>query len=401
MQRFLRHANIAIILVTIISAAAETASATDGYFDSGYGVKAKGMGGAGVAFPQDSLAPASNPAGDAFVGDRLDLGLTVFEPHRGASLGPSDYDGDVTQYFLIPEGGFNVVLGNHFTAGVAVYGNGGLNTDYTTKIPAFGTTSAGVDLQQIFVTPTLTWQFLPNQAIGISGIAAYQRFKAHGLENFGVPNAGYDSSYGGGARIGYTGKFFNFLTLGATYQSRVYMGRFHDYSGLFAKDGNFDIPSNYAGGVAVNIGPKLTVALDIERINFHEIAAVGNQLNGSTFGSGLGSNDGPGFGWRDVNVYKIGAAYDVNSHLTVRAGYNYCTQPIPTDQTFFNILAPAVVQHHVTAGLTWRLNQNLELSGFYAHAFEENVKGANNFNNGNANLHMSQDSFGVALGWKF
>jgi hypothetical protein len=42
---------------------ASVALATDGYFDHGYGVKAKGLGGAGVAFAQDSIVSATNPAG--------------------------------------------------------------------------------------------------------------------------------------------------------------------------------------------------------------------------------------------------------------------------------------------------------------------------------------------------
>ena len=62
------------------------AFATDGYFSTGYGVKQQGQGGAGIAFPQDSLAAATNPAGMVFVGDRFDLGLTWFRPIRGASI---------------------------------------------------------------------------------------------------------------------------------------------------------------------------------------------------------------------------------------------------------------------------------------------------------------------------
>ena len=44
------------------------AMATDGYFSPGYGVKSQGMGGVGIALPQDGLAAAANPAGTAFVG---------------------------------------------------------------------------------------------------------------------------------------------------------------------------------------------------------------------------------------------------------------------------------------------------------------------------------------------
>jgi long-chain fatty acid transport protein len=81
----MKHANrsqsasrIAVLGLTALAATA--AHATDGYFDYGYGVNAKGIGGAGVAFPQDSLAPASNPAGTAFLDNRFDFGLTYFQP---------------------------------------------------------------------------------------------------------------------------------------------------------------------------------------------------------------------------------------------------------------------------------------------------------------------------------
>jgi len=52
--------------------------ATDGYFATGYGIIQQGQGGAGVAFPQDSLAAATNPAGMLLVGDRFDFGVTLF-----------------------------------------------------------------------------------------------------------------------------------------------------------------------------------------------------------------------------------------------------------------------------------------------------------------------------------
>ena len=42
---------------------ANSSFATDGYFETGYGVKQQGQGGAGVALPADSLVGATNPAG--------------------------------------------------------------------------------------------------------------------------------------------------------------------------------------------------------------------------------------------------------------------------------------------------------------------------------------------------
>jgi long-chain fatty acid transport protein len=50
-----------------------TASATNGYFAHGIGTKSKAMAGVATALPQDSLVSATNPAGMAFVGNRLDV----------------------------------------------------------------------------------------------------------------------------------------------------------------------------------------------------------------------------------------------------------------------------------------------------------------------------------------
>ena len=388
-----------LAVLGLAAMSAVSAQATDGYFDYGYGTQAKGIGGAGVAFPQDSLAPASNPAGVAFLANRLDLGLTYFQPDRSASLGPNNFDGNGKEQFYVPEIGYKHSLSKTFDFGLAIYGNGGMNTDYKTPIPAFGTTHAGVDLDQLFIAPTLSYKLNENHALGIAPIIAYQRFKAYGLEYFGIPDQGYDNSYGGGVRIGYTGKLTDWLTVGLTYQSRVFTTRFKEYEHLFAEQGSFDIPSNFAVGFALKPVKQVTFALDVEEILFSEVKAVGNNLSAATYANGLGADGGPGFGWRDVTAIKTGIAYAPIEDLTLRVGYNYSTQPIPENQTYFNILAPAVVQHHVTAGDTWRFSQHWEVTSFYSHAFEQSVNGSGNFGGANANLKMSQNTFGLALGW--
>jgi long-chain fatty acid transport protein len=388
-----------IAIMGLTALAATAAHATDGYFDYGYGVQAKGVGGAAVAFPQDALAIAANPAGIAFLENRLDFGLTYFQPDRSASLGPYHFDGNNTQQFYIPEAGYKHSLSSDVDFGIAVYGNGGLNTGYDKPIPGFGNTPAGVDLTQVFITPTFSYKLNENNAIGISPIFAVQQFKAYGLENFGVGNNGFDYSYGGGVRIGYTGKLTDWLTVGATYQSPIWSTHFKDYANLFAEQGGFDIPQNFAVGFAIKPQKQITVALDVEEIFFSDVKSVGNPLSFTP----LGADNGPGFGWNDVTAVKTGIAYEATDKLTLRAGFNYSSQPVPDSQTYFNILAPAVVQYHVTAGATWRFNHDWELSAFYAHAFENTVNGSGSIYgpNSNANLSMSQDSFGLALGWIF
>lgn len=401
--------------------AASNAYATDGYFAHGYGVKSQGMGGVGIALPQDALAAAANPAGMGMIGERVDFGVTWFRPQReseitgtGSPFIDGKYDANETENFIIPEFGYNRQINQDVTLGVSVYGNGGMNTDYKRAIPLFGSTAPRMDLIQLFVAPTATWKINESNTIGVAVNLAYQRFEMKGLQGFANPafsahpnnvtNKGYDSSYGAGIHIGWIGQVNDAVTLGATYQSKTYMSKFDKYKGLFAEGGDFDIPEMYGAGVAVKATPALTLAADVQRINYSDVDSVGNSVNNLFVNNQqLGSKNGPGFAWKDVTAVKVGASYAWNENLTLRAGYNHSSQPIRSSETLFNILAPGVVQDHVTLGATYVLPNKSELSFSYMHAFEEKVKGNGSIPfipGAEANLKMYEDSLGIAYGWK-
>lgn len=401
------------------------AMATNGYFAHGYGVKAQGMAGVGIALPQDAMAAATNPAGMAYVGSRMDLGLTWFKPNRTATISNTGgaccngtFDGNGKDNFFIPEFGYNRVVNPNMSVGLTVYGNGGMNTTYNSGITLFGSAGkAGVDLSQLFIAPTVAYKLNEQHAIGASLNFAYQRFKADGLQGFdaagfsvapgSVTNRGYDSSTGWGVRIGWTGQVTPAVTLGATWQSKTRMGAFDKYKGLFAEGGDFDIPENYGVGISIKATPKMTVAADVQRINYAAVKSIANSLTTLTVGGNkLGSANGPGFGWRDMTIFKLGVAYEVSPALTVRAGYSTGNQPIPGSEAMFNILAPGVVEDHLTLGATWVLDNKAEVSVGYMHAFKKSVKGVGaipaggGFPGGDVELRMHQDSIGVAYGWK-
>ncbi len=406
--------------------AATNANATDGYFAHGYGVKSQGMGGVGIALPQDALAAAANPAGMGLIGERVDFGVTWFRPQREAEItgntnlfgsgisADGKYDANETENFIIPEFGYNRQINPDVTLGVSVYGNGGMNTDYRRAIPLFGNTAPRMDLIQLFVAPTATWKINESNTVGVSVNLAYQRFEMKGLQNFigasahpnNVTNKGYDSSYGAGVHIGWIGQVSDAVTLGATYQSKTYMSKFDKYKGLFAEGGDFDIPEMYGLGIAVKATPALTVAADVQRINYSDVDSVGNSVKNMFVNNQLlGSKNGAGFAWKDVTAVKVGASYAWNENLTLRAGYNHSSQPIRSSETLFNILAPGVVQDHVTLGATYVLPNKSELSFSYMHAFEEKVRGSGSipggmYGGGEANLKMYEDSLGIAYGWK-
>ena len=418
-----------VVCALVISGVAPAAMATNGYFDIGYGNAAKGMGGVGVALPQDALAAAANPAGITLIGNRLDIGMDVFMPRRSAEIVnngmPAAYSingswsGDGNKTFLIPSFGYNRMIDPNMAVGVAVFGNGGMNTRYRPVGPfstgAFAqggwTGDSGVNLEQLFIAPTFAMKVAPAHSLGASLVVAHQRFGITGVQAFGqmtgAPNnltdKGNDSTTGVGVRLGWQGQIAPNLSVGATYASKI-SGKFNEYKGLFADGGKFDIPENYALGVAFKASPQVMLALDIERINYKKVGAVGNPINGLFAGTPLGASCGPGFGWNNMTVYKLGASYDVSKDLTVRAGFNYGKQPIPASQTFFNILAPGVVEKHLTLGATWKLSKQADLSVNYVHAFEKKLSGSGSipaaYGMGEANIQMYQNSIGMSLGYK-
>ncbi|MBN2565565.1 MAG: outer membrane protein transport protein [Candidatus Eisenbacteria bacterium] len=406
------------VMLTAAVLLPSAALATNGYFSHGVGMKSKGMGGVGVALPVDALSAGVNPASSIHLGDRFDVGLDWFRPDRGSEISGSGapvnavYDANDTEYFFVPEVGMTKSLNDRVAFGLAVYGNGGMNTSYTTPVGLFGSTNAGVDLSQLFIVPSVAVRVSDGHALGLGVNVAWQRFKADGLENFDdasytstpgkVTGNDYDSSTGFGVTVGWIGRVGCAVTMGATYRSRTFMGEFEDYAGLFAEEGTFDIPSSFSAGIAVTPDSRSTVAVDVSYIMYSDVNSIANPLLPNLGEAQLGTEDGAGFGWEDVTVVKIGAEYDLTDAFTARVGYNYGGQPIPESETLFNILAPGVVEQHVTLGGTWRLNESMELTFAYMHAFEKTVEGEESipmdFGGGEADLTMSQDTFGVSFG---
>ncbi len=430
-----------------------SAFATNGYFLIGYGAKSRSMGGAGVAYPQDSLSIASNPAGMAFLDMntmRIDVGGELFSPPRGVIMDSATLPANVqsgSNLFLIPNMGGAYRFNRKITVGMAAVG-AGLGTRYDQSqavcndgnpftngnnffnFNCHGSNTVGVMLMQMQMLPSIAYKINKDNALGASLAIGVQTFRAYGLQAFGAPpdglgfsasnghltNMGNDWSYGGGIRIGGLHKFFDEkLSFGWNYSSRMYMSKFRKYSNLFAQGGSFDIPQNYAVGLAYKFTPKLTVAGDIEEIDFHQIKSVGNPgpnpANPNQFFppgySVLGLENGMGFGWNNQTVYKLGYNYDVDDKWSVRSGVNYGKSPIPSSQVLFNTLAPATVEWHLTLGGSYRPSSNIEWSANYMHAFKNTIKGPTAFGpsgapvvGDNAAISMYQNSLGVSFAYK-
>jgi len=406
------------------------------------------------------IAAATNPALAVFADEKWQVGFSVFSPMRSYTASSSFANGQggaftlsqgshdsKNEAFPIPYIAKNWKLANDNALSFVFYGRGGMNTEWdsgasvltdptgqggapATLPGTFGGGKAGVDLMQAFASLNYAVKVNDNFAWGVGPVVAVQMFEATGLVMFsgftqtfadaflqngmGAPvpsltNNGHDTSYGYGLSAGLWGGTDRF-SYGLAYQSKMSMGEFDDYSDLYAQNGGFDIPSTLKAGISFKAGDSARVNLDIEHIGYSDIDSVANPIMNMLTGcftanpsvapatnGCLGGPNGAGFGWDDMTVYKAGLEWQSNEKNTWRVGFSYGEQPIPTSEVLFNVLAPAVMEHHMTVGWTSeRANGNV-LSMSLMYAPESDVTGANTFDpTQTIQLEMSQLEFEIA-----
>lgn len=465
----MKRNHYALTALTISLALAHShALATNGYFMPGYGIRSQGMGGVGIAYGTDSLSIAANPANIINTGMRGDMGFGLMKAERRAAVGAAagqirdpgyTFEGDTTSlrdWFILPEMGMTMPLTESLHVGMAFVPNGGGSTVYPwnffsyngfgpgNHIPGNGETIGG-ELMQLLVPITVGYKVNENHAIGVALDVAAQRFRMYGLQSFkafsqqfSVPisadfdhltNNGFDYSYGAGLKLGYLGEFVDDkISVGLSYTSRTYMTKFDKYRGLFAEQGDFDIPANYGIGITLKPKKNLVIAADVSRIEWSSIPALGNRGPGTappgafnpnqypgpggslalkgipSFGNperATGNDQGMGFGWKDQTVYKIGVNWGVNDRLQLRAGYNYGATPIPDDQLTFNTLLPVTTEKHYTVGFTYKATDELEITGSYMLAPYTSQHSPNDRQNvvGQVDIGMKQQMLSLSLGW--
>lgn len=435
----------------MVAGAISPSYATEGYFQHGYGARQKALAGAGVAFSTDATAIALNPAGLIHVDDQLNLSVSIFSPRRelvggsqlGANLTPTGKVESGTEYFAIPnfaiskriEGSplFDVI-------GFSAYGNGGMNTDYDhvtggaacgAVAGAFGLTGngvfcnrkSGVNLEQLLLSFSIAKEIMPGVSVGIAPILARQAIEIDGLALFNgfsnspgfVTNKGVDAVWGYGLRAGLEITPMKGFRIGIAGNTRIKMAEFSKYRGLFAENGDFDIPPSLQVGIAVDVTPNLTIMADYKRIWYSQVASINNPVanivNCATAGgpqnpSCLGGALGPGFGWEDIDIFKVALEWRASEDLTLRLGYAHNEAPFSGKDNLFNIIAPATVTDHFTAGAKLRVSDkwDVEIAGMYAP--EETISGTEIgiptrlgvLGNPNHTIDLSMHQFEITLG---
>lgn len=432
-----------LLAVAIGSVLAVPAMATNGYFTHGVGTHSKAMAGAGDAMPTMAIDVANNPASGILVNEEVNLGVGLFSPSRSYTNGDSLLNGQMGAFtldagtvesdndiFFIPYVASNWHLNDTTAFTLAFYGRGGMNTEYSggsatfdpdgpgpapvmTLPGTYGNGKAGVNLNQAFLELSFSAKVTDSLSIGIAPVIAYQMFSAQGIATFApytktyvegfintgmgtipenLTNNGLDDSLGFGLKLGAIWNVTDSFALQAAYQSRVDMDEFSEYSDLFAESGDFDIPATARIGMSWAATERFKLHFDVEQTFYNDVDSVGNpltnvagcptaNLGGQAIENCLGGDNGFGFGWDDVTVYQIGAQWapEGMKGITWRAGYNYGEQPIKKENVAINILAPAVVEQHFTAGFTMDLANEDQISIAVMYAPEKSISGPNLF----------------------
>lgn len=396
-------------------------------------VKSLGMAAAVTANPQDTLSAAYNPAGLVEVGTRLDTGINWAHFHGrtriSGNLTPpllginGTFKAYKTADFYSPEFGISKNFGCdcQYSAGFILYNRNQAKTTYRKNFPLLGTSHLGLEYVHEQMGPVFAWKVNDILNVGLSVNINVQRAKVRGIENFDNPflsknpghvtNRGYSYSVGYGVTAGAQWLVTPCLRMGVAYTPECKMRRFHKYSGFLAQGGKFNLPQIFIAGISWRYLPCASISFDVEYDNWRKIKALSNRLTRAdgTIGK-LGAGDGPGFGWHSRIFYRLGTDWNLMDHLcvplTVRAGYRYAPTQIRRSQTVVNALTmEPLVEHFLTFGGTYAVNECLEVSSFFGYGFNKKLSGQGsippNFRSGEATLFQRLYVLGVGCGWNW
>jgi long-chain fatty acid transport protein len=145
---------------------------------------------------------------------------------------------------------------------------------------------------------------------------------------------------------------------------------------------------------------RLLIAVDVRYYDWDNTALFGDAAGFDAMGRLTG------LGWRSTWAVSLGAQYEVNNALVVRAGYSANQNPITDATAGFNVASPLIMEHAAAFGATLRLSEHYLLNASYHHAFQGEVSGAVQGPTGpvpgtNVNYRVSADALTVGVTARF
>ncbi len=277
--------------------------------------------------------------------------------------------------------------------GFGIFTVAGLAIDYPAARSVFGQ-AGGSTVAPPRASCRPSWaggrEVLDGWAVGATLIGDYEDFQSDSLTRFGTETAGgyaLDHALGAGFALGLH-KRWQEISIGADYTSRQWMQRLTRYRDLL--DGSFDQPQLVQLGLAWRALPWLEALIDYRFIDWHEVKVYGDSTTG--------------FGWRNQQVFKVGANLAAGPGLTVRTGFSYGRSPIDQSEAFTNALSPLISEAHAAIGVSWDITPRYRYNLTYLHAFRnslsDNGSDAGGAGNG-TRISLAVDELSMGLGCAF
>ncbi|WP_373005213.1 OmpP1/FadL family transporter [Sulfurimonas sp.] len=402
---------IKLALVAALALGATSAFATNGSNLIGMGVKARGMGGAGIGMSHGAESTLANAALITSVKDtEVSFGGTIFMPkvsntqNLGAGAESADSAADMN---VIPSVSIASKVNDNFYFGIGMWGTAGMGVDYRDSIT---NTAGGAGTQFKMVTNLQLMQFAVPLAYTTNGFSvAITPLLQYGALDInyqysttpGQVGAGVSQDLQFGYNLGLSYKTSGF-TVGATYKSQIdmkYKGQLSNAMQNFGLTGYTNDKLSTPAEIGLGVSYKMkehTIALDYKNIKWS--AAKGYE----------------DFKWKDQNVYVIGYEYATDK-WAARLGYNYAKSPIEEQSGFagsttapssglintFNLLGfPGIIESHMTIGGTYNVNSrtSVDLAYVYSPEVSNTYK---NFASQDITTKHSQSALSFALNYAF
>lgn len=360
--------------------------ATQGVHLVGYGAKAQAMGGASVAYPQDAIVAANNPAGMAFIGNQLDADIQTIYVKADLEFGNSENKNHGHLVVPIPEFGINYNYSPNITLGLSTAASGVAFKYKNPVLPIDGLKRPSGSLMQVDLMPTITYKLQPNLALGLSLVLGYQQFEAQGIPgpfpDGQNPAHGRESALGLGVSTGVLWKPTETLNLGLSYKPKMKMSKLDNYKDdLFSiSSGSIDSPESIKVGFSKKINEKIDLAFDIEHVSWSDVAAFKDLFN-----------------WRDQTIFKTGVSYKFSDDITLRSGLSIARKHITSNDVAPNFLLAGINSNAFTLGLSKKINDKSEFTVVGEYDFGKNLRGTN-ISNG---TYLDADMYTLTLGYNY
>lgn len=379
----MQHYRLCVALAAGLIPAA--ALATNGDQMTALSAAQAGMGGATTALGQDALTVLVNPAGMADLGMkdvRMDLGFGLLNPPRKVNGQESD-----SNWYMMPTGAAVFNVNDKLFLGMGMGGVSGMGVNVPDILPALNNQPMVTTKQVFRFSPAAAYKISDALTLGASLNIAYQSL-ALSNASFSLPQ---NQQFGFGATLGATYKFNPVLQAGLAWTSKTDIASMKYNTTLGKVSFDMDMPESIAMGLAFKPMSDLLVEVDIKRYYFSDVMG-----NIPVTGPGAPYPSSMPFGWSDQTIYAIGVKKDMGS-MSFRVGFNYGKSPIGPEDVNSNLGSTAVVEKHLSFGITRKFSEKVHGNFAYTRAINNKVTSNTTSNS----IEMYQNQFNLNVTYVF